>query len=177
MLPTISAPVISARGISARTFHQWDICACACFGPADVPAHRHFVSMDFLAWGHFGARNFRYHGCFSMGHFGTWTFWDMHGYFGTLQSNMDILAQTFWHLCYYARMLMCRNVPVPKRPWCQKILVPKCPRAKKSSYQNVHLPKHLQGRNVHAPKCPSDEMSMAEMLNAEMVGSRAKALS
>ena len=27
-----------------------------------------------------------------------------HGFFGTLQSNMDVLAQTFWHLCYCAKM-------------------------------------------------------------------------
>ena len=45
-----------------------------------------------------------------------WTFWQgifrhlnisAHGYFCTLQSNMDVLAQTFLHLCYCAKMSIC----------------------------------------------------------------------
>ena len=45
MLGLISAPDISARDISAQTFHHWDILACACFGPADVLVHGHFISI------------------------------------------------------------------------------------------------------------------------------------
>ena len=49
-----------------------------------------------------------------------WMFWHgifwhlnilAHGYFGTLQSNNDVSALTFWHLCYCAKMSMYQNVP------------------------------------------------------------------
>jgi hypothetical protein len=45
-LPTVSEPDISARYISAWTLDHWDILTSACFCPADVPAHGHFISMD-----------------------------------------------------------------------------------------------------------------------------------
>ena len=99
----------------------------------------------------------------SQGLFGMGTFWHKelsgpwifrllnvlaHGYFSTLQSNMDIWAQTFGHLCYCGEISLCRKVLVPKRPW----------------RRNVHVPKHVQGRNVHVSKCPGDEMSVWKCL-------------
>ena len=41
-------PTISARDISVWIFHHQDILASACFGPADIPAHGHFVSKDIV---------------------------------------------------------------------------------------------------------------------------------
>ena len=89
--------------------------------------------------GHFGTGNFRHEEFSAPWKFRHGIFWHLnistHGYFGTLQSNMDVLAQTFRHLCYFTKMSMCQNVPVPKCSCvkmflCQKFLVPKSPHVK-----------------------------------------------
>ena len=86
-----------------------------------------------------------------------WTFRHLnisaHGYFGTLQSNMDISAQTFRHLCYCAKMSM-----------CPKFLVPNSPDVNMFPCWNVHLPERLQRQMVHVPKCSCDETSMRKWL-------------
>ena len=99
--------------------------------PADIPAHGHFVSMDIWTQGLFGMGTF-WHKELS----GPWTFQHRifrllnilaHGYFSTLQSNMDVSAQPFWHLCYCAK-----NVHLPKCHCAEMSMVPKNPCAKKS---------------------------------------------
>jgi hypothetical protein len=67
-----------------------------------------------------------------------------YGYFGTLQSNIDILAQTFCHLCYCAEISMCQNVPVLKCSYaknssCLKVLLPKSPHMARSKHSNVEM--------------------------------------
>ena len=52
-VPTISAPNISGRDISAQTFHHRDISAHAHFGPVGVPVHGHIVSVDVSVQGVF----------------------------------------------------------------------------------------------------------------------------
>jgi hypothetical protein len=58
--------------------------------------------------GTFWRKEFRHHG-----HFGKASF-------GTLQSNMEILAHKFWHLCYCVEISTCRNVPVVLKCSCTK---------------------------------------------------------
>ena len=36
-----------------------DILACLLFGPTDIPANGHFITVDVLAWGLFGMWTFR----------------------------------------------------------------------------------------------------------------------
>ena len=91
-----------------------------------------------------------------------------HGYFGTLQSNMDVLPQTFWHLCYCAEMSMCRNVPVSKFSCaenflCRKFLVLKSPHVEMSATPNGALAEMFPWWNIRA------DMTFAEMFRAEMV--------
>ena len=115
-------PDISARDISARTFHHQDTSACACFGPAVLPAHGHFISMDVSIQGLFGMR----------------TFW-LKEFLPPWISRHWI----FWHLCYCAVMSLCQNIH------CRKILVPKSPCVKKSLYRNVHGDKMSMCRNTY----------------------------
>ena len=101
-LPTISTPNILSRDISARPYHHQDISEHACFGPADVPAHKHFVYMGisstwtfqhkaFSTEGHFATRNFLHHRHFGTVYFGTLTF-----------QHMDIwaLCKAIWTFCH-----------------------------------------------------------------------------
>ena len=91
--------------------------------------------------GRFDTRTFRHGDILAQGIFVTMDrhgiFWHLniltHGYFGTLKSNMDVLEQTFRHLCYFAEMSMCRNAPVPK-----------CSCAENSSFRKVLVPKSPQ---------------------------------
>ena len=66
---------------------------------------------DFSAWGHFVTRTFQ------------------HWHFGTVQSNIDISAQTFWapqcQNVHSVEKCPCRNVLVPKNS-CDEISMPKC---------------------------------------------------
>ena len=149
-LPIISEPDISARDILAQIFHHKDILAHACFSPAHVLAHAHFWHKEFSAPRTFWHR----------------IFWHLyisaHRYFGTFESNMDISAHTFWHLCYCAKMSKSQNVHVLKCLSAEMSVVPKNPCAEKSPCRKdlvlKHVPEHLLGRNVHVPKCPGDEM-------------------
>ena len=73
-----------------------------------------------------------------------WTFW--HG----ILRHLNISTQAFWHLGYCDEISECRNVPMPICPWCQKILVPKSPLAKKPLYWNlVHRDKMSMCRNIY----------------------------
>ena len=110
---------------SQENFGSCTLWPCTCSGRWTLQ-HRNVSTL-----GLFGAGNFRHKEVLA-----PWTFWQQKisafGYFGTLQSNMDILAQTFRHLCYCAEMSMCRNVPMPKcscakKSSCRKVLVPKSP--------------------------------------------------
>ena len=73
------------------------------------------------------------------------------GNYGTIQSNMDVSDQTFWHLCtlpnihvpkcFIAEISLCQKVPVSKYPnaeisLCRKVLVRKSSRAK-YSYNSI----------------------------------------
>ena len=125
------------------------------------------------------------------GLFGTGTFWHKeflapwifrhlniltHVYFGTLQSNMDVLAQTFWHLCYCTEMSMCRNAPCRNVPLlkiphvenspCRNVPVLKLPSAGTSKVPNGALAEMVPWWNIRA------EMTIAKISGAEMVGSQ-----
>ena len=100
-------------------------------------------------------------------------FWHLnilaHGYFGTLQSSMDIYSQTFRHLCYCAEMSMCQNVPMPKcscaeNSSCWKVFMPKSPHVEMFPCWNVHLPECLQYRMVHMPRSFRDETFVPKWL-------------
>ena len=119
------------------------------FHHGNISAHAPFCAAD-------GTRNFRH------------LHISAHGYFGTLQSNMDISAQTFRHLCYCAEMSMCRNVPVPKSPRaekspCRNVPVLKCPSAGMSAALNGACAEMFPWWNICA------EMTLAEMFRAKMV--------
>ena len=126
-------------------------------------ALRTFRQMDFSTLERFDMGYFRHREFSALGIFGTWTFW-----------HIDILAPckaiwTFRHLCYYAKMSMCRNVHVPKCPLaemflCRKVLMPKSPNVEMFPCWNVHLPESLQRRMVHVPKCSRDETSVLKWL-------------
>ena len=118
---------------------------------------------DFLALGYFCTGTLRHGDITPLGNF------------GTIQSNMDISAQTFWHLC--RNMLLCQNVcfaeiiyllklnvPVPKCPClkrspCQNIQVLKCPCPEKSLCRKVHLPNSLVAKMSLEMNCPGAKMS------------------
>ena len=71
-----------------------------------------------------------------------------------------------------AEMFPCRIIHGAERSLSQKLPVPESLVLKHPWRQNIHVPEHLQGRNVHLSKCPGGaEMSLTEMLRAEMVGS------
>ena len=86
-------------------------------------------------------------------HFSTRIFRHMdilaHLHFDTVQSNTDILAQTFRPLCQNvhvpkypcAQMSQCCNVPVPKCSWCGKIPMLKCSHTEMSLCQKVPVMK------------------------------------
>ena len=121
---------------------------CTCmFWPCRLTGTWTFWNKDFSVWGWFGTKNFWHYGCFSMEYFGNWTFWHM-DILAPCKSNMDVSAQTFWHLCYCTQMSMCQKVFVPNR----------------QRRRNVHVPEQLQGRNVHLPKCPGNEISVPKCL-------------
>ena len=103
---------------------------------------------------HFNMGIFWHHGRFSaLEHFSTRIFWHMdilaHLHFDTMQSNIDILAQTFRTLCQNvhvpkypcAQMSQCCNVPVPKCSWCGKIPMLKCSHTEMSLCQKVPVMK------------------------------------
>ena len=122
-----------------------------------------FQHQNISTWGIFGTGNFRHEEFSAPEHFGTGIFWHLnisaHGYFGTLQSNMDFSAQTFWHLCYCAKMSMCRNVPVPKcscaeNSSCRKVPMSKCSRVEMSICRNVCSTEWCTCRNVPVMKHP-----------------------
>ena len=141
-LRLISAPGISARDISARTFN-----------------HR-----DFSSWGNFGRRRFR-HGYTSV----PWTFqhsfrifWKMdilaHIHFGTMQSNIDISAQTFWPGCPCAETSMCQNILVPEMSQCHNLPMQKSPWSRKNTHADMFL-----CWKVLMLKSPCDKTSGAEI--------------
>ena len=119
-LGPISAPDISARDISARTFRYMDVTTLGNFG---IRIFRH---MDVLA----------------------------HVHFGTVQSNLDILAQTFRQRCLCSKISLCRNVPVQ----CRKVhgaemsMVPRNTHAEMFSCRKVTMMKctcrNVSRRNV-----------------------------
>ena len=110
-LPTILTINILARDIAAKIFHNRDISTHACFGPVGIPAHGHFVSVDISVQGLFDTGTFR-HKDFSA---------------------MNVLTQG-----HYGTVAQVPKYPVPRYPWWQKFLEPKCPHAEKSLYWNVH---------------------------------------
>ena len=126
-LPTISAPNISAREISAQTFHHRDISARARFSPVGVLAYGHFVSVDVSVQELFGTGTFR-HKDFSA----PWTFWhrdiSAHVHFGTC---------TFQHV-HGDKISMCRYVCRAETCPCQNVSVMKCP-SRIVSYRNVRF--------------------------------------
>ena len=125
-LPTISEPDIFGK----RHFGT-DILACACFGLADIAVHGHFVFMDVSTQGLFDRETFWHKEFLAPWTFGHRIFWYLnilaYGYFPTWQSNMNISAQKFVHLCYSAEMFMCRNVSTTKCPRAKMSMVPKDP--------------------------------------------------
>ena len=133
-LRLISAPDISARDILARTFHQRDFLVRGHFGT------RKFWHEKISAWVYFGTMDVS-----AQGPYGTGTFGHMdvlaHVHFGIVQSNIDIssqvpLCQNVHVLKYFCvKMSQCCNVSVPKRPWCWKVLMPKCSCAEMSLAQ------------------------------------------
>ena len=136
-LQTISTRNISARVISAWTFHHGNISAHAPFGAADIPAD------GLLPQECFDMRNFR-HREFSA----QWTF--QHRHFGTCA----IVPK-----CPCAEMSPCRNVPVPKIPCakkslCQKVPMSKCSRVELSICRNVCSAEWCTCRNVPVMKHP-----------------------
>ena len=99
---------------------------------------------------------------------GTWTFC-LHGHLDTrtfphgdilaqgIFSTMDILARDIsspehFGTDIFAPVLLCQNVPMPKRPWCRKIIALKSPCAENSLYQNVHWDKISMCRNTYRAK-------------------------
>ena len=80
-----------------KTFQHVHVSSLRTYQHVDILSPWMFRQRDFSAQGHFGKRNFLHQ-----------------GHFGTLQSNMDVTAQTFRLLNYCAEMSMCQNVPVPK---------------------------------------------------------------
>ena len=76
-----------------------------------------------------------------------------HGYFSTLQSNMDVLAQTFRHLCHCAETFMVPKNLVPKSPRAEKSLYPNFHRGEMSMCQNNYRTKTCTCRNVLVMKC------------------------
>ena len=98
-------------------------------------------------------------------------FWHLnilaHGYFGTLQSNNDVSALTFWHLCYCAKMSMYQKSPCRivdffdihfnlklgtiSQLWLKthgNASLPKNPCADKSPYQSLNIQMSIE------TKCP-----------------------
>ena len=106
----------------------------------DVSSREHFGMCTLLPCGRSGRWTFQHRNVWTWGLFSTGNFWceeflalwtfqrgifchlniSAHIYFGTLQSNMDVLAQTFWHLCYCEEMSQSQNVPAPKTPHAEK---------------------------------------------------------
>lgn len=85
------------------------------------------------------------------------------GNFSTIQSNIDVSEQTFWHLC--RNVLLYRNIHVPKcfsaeMSLCQNIQVLKCPCAEKSLWGKVYVQSSLLAETSMETKCPRAEMSM-----------------
>ena len=105
---------------SQENFGSCTLWPCTCSGRWTLQ-HRNVSTL-----GLFGAGNFRHKEVLA-----PWTFWQQKisafGYFGTLQSNMDILAQTFRHLCKNVHMW---KYPCAETFLCQKFLVPKSPQVK-----------------------------------------------
>ena len=163
--PTILAPEILARVISARMFHHKNIWHCRLSGRWT------FQLGNVSIWGLFGTGNFWYYGNFGTGYFGTWTF-----------RHMDILApcKAIWTFlcrhfgtcatvpkCSYAEMSSCRNFPVPKIPCVKNFSCRKVPLSKRSCVEMSICLK------VHVPKCSCDEKSvlkwLAKISGAKMV--------
>ena len=122
-----------------------------------------FSTPERFDMGHFRHGEFWHEEFSAPEHFGTGIFRHLnisaHGYFGTLQSNMDVSAQTFRHLCYCAEMSMCRNVPVPKcscaeNSSCRKVTMSKCSRVEMSICRNVCSAEWCTCRNVPVMKHP-----------------------
>ena len=135
--------------------------------------------------GRFDTRTFRHGDILAQGIFVTMDrhgiFWHLniltHGYFGTLKSNMDVLEQTFRHLCYCAEMSPCRNVHGAKKSLCWKVPMLKSPCTETPTETKCPCAGTPPG-----PKCARAEMSqwwnvcaeisLADMLGTEMVGNR-----
>ena len=100
---------------------------------------------EFSPQEHFGMGIFWHHGRFDTG---TLPHWDIleHGHFGTwkfqhrgrnvyfaLHSSKMYICQNVPVLKYSCgEISQCRNIPVPKHPWCGNIPMPKYSHAKKS---------------------------------------------
>ena len=72
-----------------------------------IPAHGHFVSVDVSVQGLFDTVTFR---------------------------HKDFLAMNVLTQGHYGTVAQVPKYPVPKHPWWQKFLEPKCPHAEKSLY-------------------------------------------
>ena len=130
----ISAPDISTRDISTWTFHHRFFLARVLFSSADVPANGHYVSKDIwhgdvTALGHFNIGTFRYSVEMS------------------LCRNVRIAVHGFRNILGLKRTHTVMS-HTEKSP-CQKVPVPKCPRAEKSMC-----------RKIPEWKSPLAEMSM-----------------
>ena len=169
-LGLFSAPDISARDISARTFHHRNISAWRLFGSIGIPAHEHSGEFSAGEQGHFSMGTLRHWDIWAQEYFGKWTFWHWEisppykaiGHFGT-----DILAKCVTvPKCSFSRNIYVPKCPCEERSLCQNIQMPKFPCAEEFTCQIVSLPKlHAEmflGWNVRA------EMSLAEMSGSDI---------
>ena len=125
---------------------------------------------DISSQGLFGMRTFRHENILAWVYFSTIDV-STQGCYGTMQSNIDILAQVplcenvpVWHECPCAKMSLCWN-----------ILVSKCSSAVTSPCLIVHGAEKYPCRNVLVPRCPCEEKSQwwnvhAIMSLSEMLG-------
>ena len=104
--------------ISGNSSMAFGVMALAYFGTWHFS--KRLFGKDISSRDFFGTRRFQHENIFLWHHrgLGTGTFWlkdiSAHVHFGIVQSNIDILAQTFRHGCPCAKMFMCRNILVPK---------------------------------------------------------------
>jgi hypothetical protein len=157
-LPTISAPNISARVISAQTFHHRNISAHVRFGPVDIPAHGHFVSVDQVSvQGLFGKGTF-WHKDF----LAPWTFQhgdiSARGHFGTVAQVPKCLCQ---NVLFKVPKCLGPEISSARTSMEQKIPCAKMSPCPNSLCQNVHGDKmsmkpYCRAKTLHMPKYPSD---------------------
>ena len=163
-LGLFSAPDISARDISARTFHHQNISAWRLFGSIGIPAHEHSGEFSAGEQGHFSMGTLRHWDIWAQEYFGKWTFWHWEisppykaiGHFGRHFG-------TCGEMCYCPEMFIFPKYLCAKMSLWRKVPVPKYPDAEISLCRRVHVPNSLLAktpcRNVPGMKCPSGNVS------------------